>query len=462
MGLVIRKDTQKSKITYVGGSLEGGLGPSSYMIEDGDSLGLIDLGLEFTKWPADTHPLTKLWYPKKVQGPVMLRQILNGRKINWILVTHLHLDHAGGLPLAVEFLETDAKIYADPLTNAGLEIVLRDTLKFSPYVYDVFEVDNILRRRVDLPLGEYELAPGRKIFSKKAGHLLGARSFLFKEGMITGDMSTHVQPTVDGAQFCSQDVPPEWMPKRILGMDLTHGLGTRTSWDIQMSRLAEQTEKVLARGGKAIIAAFGFGRGQNIALALARKGFTVYIDGVIRRVLALYESMAGIHVDHDKIRWVHDADHREKLIETDEPIVVITTAGMADAGPIIGYLIRSLPEKKDAVFFTSWVAPDSNAMKIMQRSTREGSRIQLETEEWERITVPIVAEIDRFHLTAHADTYDLFAYFDDIARAHRGRKLQSIALTHGTSESQRAATRLFARLADDIIIGEPGLSVSLN
>mgnify|MGYP003395691742 FL=1 len=144
MGLVIRKDTKKSKITYLGGSFEGGLGPSCYMIEDGDSVGLIDLGLEFTKWPADTHPLTKLWYPKKVQGPVMLREILNGRRINWILVTHLHLDHAGGLPLAVEFLEPDAKIYADPLTNAGLEIVLRDTLKFSPYVFDVFEVDNIL------------------------------------------------------------------------------------------------------------------------------------------------------------------------------------------------------------------------------------------------------------------------------------------------------------------------------
>lgn len=458
----------ENRITYLGGSAEG-IGPSAYLLTIHGHTVMLDFGLEFVDWPKNTHTITRAFFRKKVQGSQVWKQILGEKKIDAVLVSHDHLDHSGGVPQLAEHLSPRARVWAHPVTNEGLWIVFQDTLKYSPYIADIFETHEILNRRKNLALGENEILPGVKVFVKLAGHLPGAVCFIFDFGngervLFANDMCRHDQPMVPGAKLCSEDVPENWMPTQIAGTDATYGNEVRRDWDAECSRLVEESEKIITAGGKVNVAAFGFGRGQNIAFEFMKRGFTVYIDGVIRRVLELYERTLNFNVDRSLIRFVENSSHRDDLIESDNPIIVITTAGMADAGPIIPYMIRSLPRKKDAVFFTSWVAPDSKAARILERSAPAqgvGTILLPEEEHSEKtVSVPIRARIDRFWLSSHLDGKEMREYCQDIVKKN-GKKLKRICVTHGTPEAKRALALAVADLADDTIIIEPGTTIKI-
>ncbi|TSC74585.1 MAG: hypothetical protein G01um101433_1054, partial [Parcubacteria group bacterium Gr01-1014_33] len=350
----------------------------------------------------------------------------------------------------------------------AMPIVFRDTVHYSPYLYDIFESYHTLEgRRQNIALGETEILPGVKVFAKGAGHLPGALSFIFdlgngEKGLITGDQGMHYQYIVDGAKYCSEDVPKEYMPTHVLGMDLTHGMGRRMDFVNECDRLVEASVKILDNKGIALVGAFGFGRGQNVAIAYARKGIEVYVDGVIRKVFELYAKHIPLSSLMDKIKFIRSPEERDELLESGEPAVIITTGGMADAGPILGYLPRVLPRPKGkaAVFFTSWTAPDSNATKIVNKSKRKNTKILLENENGRRVEVPINCTVDHFHPSAHWDPYEMEGYFEDIVKV-QGKLFKTMCPTHGTWEAKCDASLRLGDLADNTIFGEPGVSFEI-
>ncbi len=454
---------KKASVTFLGGAPHG-IGPSCFLVKIKDYTLLIEAGLHFTRWPADTHPVTRSFFRKKVEGPAFDPAIFKDHLIDAVLYTHLHLDHAGGIPLFRDYLAPHARVWASDLANAGLERVFRDTVRHSPYLYDAFDARNILSRRSDLPLGEYEILPGLKIFTKRAGHMPEARSFLLDVGddewaMITGDMAVHDQhpSIVKGALPCSEDVPFDHLPAYIFGTDLTHGESRRKDWKEQCDLLAEEVVKTLDRGGKALIAAFMFGRGPNVTLELADRGIEVIVDGGIRQIMEFYDDYLGI--DFSRIQFAEDSDeYRMSLVYSDDSAVIITTAGMEDDGPIRTYLPHIIQDERNCNILTSYVAPDSTAAYIKEAFAKGRDSIMWEDYDTERrIQIPRRAKVFHAGLTAHADPFELRDYFADIT-ATRKKRFKRLCITHGTERGKRFAGQLFGSLVEnrerDIIFGD--------
>lgn len=455
-------------ITYLSGSV---LGANCYVIDRGSQRILVDFGLEFVPWDEDEHPLVKEFYGRKVVPPQFDPSFFDDKKIDAVIFTHNHLDHCGGAALLLPYLEPHARIFARPITNEVLEFVLRDTMKNSPYLFHIFQRDRTLALREDLPFGEFEILPGWKIFVKDAGHLPGAISIIFdlgddERGIITGDVALHDQPIVPGTKMFSESVPSEWLPNRILGTDLTHGSEQKKfHYDHELEKFVNAVAEVHNAGGHVVCAAFAHGRGQQVAVALARRGFMVYVDGAIRQVLKMYQRHLDFDFPHDLIRFVEDDKnnkYRKELIESEQPRIVITTAGMGDEGPIGLYMRAWLPYEKNAVFFTSYLAPGSTGARLLKIS-KSGipGTIELKSDNDNLDEVAVCARIGRFHLSAHADLYDFATLIEDIVKARGGKKLRSIYLTHGTPQTLNLAKDLFAFYADLIDIPKPGEMLTL-
>ena len=110
------------------------------LIEAGDSLALIDTGIGSAdcRDPGGNlgRPFSALLRPRAEIAETAVEQIrdlgLDPADVRQIAVTHLDLDHAGGLP---DFPEAEVHVFA-PEHEAALKPSLRDKLRYPPAHFD--------------------------------------------------------------------------------------------------------------------------------------------------------------------------------------------------------------------------------------------------------------------------------------------------------------------------------------
>ena len=423
-------------------------------------------------------------------GPTPDFSLLNGdKKIDAVFLTHGHVDHIGsvGALCAGGHLEPEAKIYCSPQTAQIVPIVLNDGLKNHPQ-FDLFNAADAISRLVVIPEpGEFEMLPGLKVYIPQRGHIPGNGGIVIplasgKKGYFTSDECWHNQPVTQASLLPSQSWPIEWIPDEIWGTDLTYGLGSLTTdsrvkptVDEEVSRLIERVREGLGKGRKEIIAAFGTGRIQNVAVWLAKAGIRVYIDGVGRHIYRIFQENRWTERDNQMpklgessgILPVESANHRDYLINSSEPCVVATTGGMGDFGPIVAYLETGIRHKDFDFYFTSWLAPGSNGKKLVEvgnKIEKDGKRrnVKLKIGESQSSKLfSVKAGIDHFALSAHSPMEKTVDFLQDIVNCRHGKLLDRIVLTHGVQENKAVAASLFMPFSRQIIHGERNTVISL-
>ena len=253
------------KITFLGAAHE--VTGSCTLIEVGDKRGLVDCGMEQGK---DIFVNQKL--------PV------SPGSIDFVLLTHAHIDHSGNLPLLYKQGFRGA-VYASSATTSLCDIMLRDCAHIQmsdaewktrkslrsggPEIEPLYDLDDVAGIMGCFhPCGYGEMIQVNDCVSIRftdVGHLLGSSAieiWLHENGeerkiTFSGDIGNKNQPILKDPQHVKDT---EYLVIESTYGDRLHGVDLPD----YVTELAKRIQLVLDRGGNMVIPSFAVGRTQEM------------------------------------------------------------------------------------------------------------------------------------------------------------------------------------------------------
>ncbi len=444
------------KLTFLGAA--GEVTGSSFLIETGSLRFLVDCGMFQGGREAD--------------GKNRARFAFDPASLDFVLLTHAHIDHSGLLPRLVA-QGFSGPVYATPATCDLLEVMLIDSAHIQekelewmrkaksrgagkPPLYTVAEVNRTLRQLKRVEYGK-ELQPHadvRCVF-RDAGHIIGAAiiELWVKDGsrklklVFSGDIGQPSRPLVrDPAAITEADV---------LIVESTYGNRMHKTMDETLAELEHAiTDTLTRKKGNVIIPAFAVGRTQEILYLLVelyRQGrlpeMDIYVDSpmatkateITAKHWGLLDKDAASQLQWLKnrrgrphIQFVQDVLESTSLQRIRHGAVIISASGMCNAGRIKHHLKNNLGRRESTLLIVGFQAAGTLGRRIV-----DGAR----TVRIFGIPVPVRADVYTIGgLSAHADQAALLDWL-----GHFRRTPQRTFVVHG--EQDTAAT--FAGLIHD-------------
>ena len=392
--------------------------------------------------------------------------------IDFVLLTHAHIDHSGLLPLlyAGGFA---GEIHATDATANLCSVMLRDSAHIQEFEAEWRsrkakrrgEADYEPLYTMDDALGaielfiphryeeEFEAAPGISVTFRDAGHLLGSASIILKMTengetrtiAFSGDIGNTDQPLIRDPQYIES--------ADYVVMESTYGSRVHTRPTDYVTALAGVIQQTFDRGGSLIIPSFAVGRTQEMlyfirkikddGLVRGHDGFPVYVDSPLaNEATNIFISNRESCYDEEALSYVRrginpiafeglirtvSSDDSRAINSDSRPKVIISASGMCEAGRIKHHLKHNLWRRENTVMFVGY-----QARNTLGRSLVEGAkRVKLFGE-----TVSVSAQILQLPgVSGHADVNGLMAW----ARAVGGVKKYFVI--HGDAPSADSFTQ---------------------
>lgn len=357
------------------------VGRACHLVTTNESRVMIDVGVNIA---SDTDPMPYFTAP----------EALPLEKLDAVVLTHAHLDHAGMLPVLFRY-GYRGPVFCTPPTRDMMLLLQSDYLKVggaegkSP-PYDMEDIRTAMKHVIDVDWGQTaDIAPDVKLTFHNAGHILGSSSVHLHVGegkhniVFSGDQKFEKSWLFDAASA-------RFPRCETLVIESTYG----AAGDFQPSReeatqeLQDVISRTLKRGGKVICPVFAVGRSQEVMIAIDElfrsgglKPVPVYLDGMIQEATAIHAS----HPDYltqtlrrslltddgnnpftsDWFRPVQGRDMRESIVMDPSPCIVLATSGMMNGGPVMEY-------------FRNWASSDRNSLCFVgyQAEGTLGRRLQ--------------------------------------------------------------------------------------
>jgi Cft2 family RNA processing exonuclease len=388
-------------------------------------------------------------HPKKAgkEGLPNLNRLADD-SLDFLIVTHSHLDHGGSVPVAARFqpntpilLSPGTKLLLPRMLRNSCSVMMRQRDELSLPEYPLFtygEIERLEGRLQPMPFHKPRVIEKKgeklEITFFPAGHVAGAAGVrvVYKKERIffTGDVLFNEQLTLTGARF-----PEEHFDTIIT--ETTRGAHARkvgASREKEVNRLLETLGQTLAAGGSVLVPVFALGRMQEI-LALLHKArregklpeSLVFASGLGLDLADYFDQLSR---EHDSVRFrrrvmqdLNVQPFRQKLVPGREPgqrgLYVISSGMMVENTPSYALAASILAHPRNSICFVGYCDPDT-----------PGGRLQLAAPE-DKFTfgsleyiAPVRAKVEKFDLSGHADREELLAYA-------QAREPRNIVLTHG-------------------------------
>ena len=418
---------------------DGGIGANSLLIELGEFTFVIDAGL---------HP--------KRTGREALPDFrsLADRHLDFVILTHCHLDHLGGLPVLLRQHPETRVLTSLPNTTLAprmlhnsVNVMTRQREEQGIPGYPLFthsEVDELAPRFLPMLFGQ----PRRVSLDRDeieitffpAGHVAGAAGVQFvhkhRSVFFTGDTLFEDQRILEGARF----------PRRHFDTMVTETTRGATpavpgkSRHEEIERLIHTINNVIHRNGSVLIPVFALGRMQEILTILndaRRAGHLVdcpvfggglgldladYLDQIARKT-------GLVRFNRNVLRQLGLKPFPRRLKPGREPgekgIFVLSSGMMVENTPSYAMASGLLGHHHNAICFVGYCDPDTPGGALM--ASKAGDTFLFETLNYQ---CPVRAEVERFELSGHADRDELLEF---ILQAEP----RAVVLTHGDPEARQ-------------------------
>ncbi len=336
------------------------------------------------------------------QGPdLYVNQELpvNAAVIDYVFVTHAHIDHSGLLPLLYNH-GFRGKVFATKATCELCNIMLKDSAHIQEFeaewknrkarraglpevtpLYNLNDAAGVLEHFVELDYEVVtEICEGLKARFVDAGHLLGSASIELwvteeeteKKIVFSGDIGNGGRPLIKDPEYISE--------ADYVVMESTYGNRNHDTPPDYAALLAGVIRDTFQRGGNLVIPAFAVGRTQEMLYHIRRiktenllpeyPDFEVYIDSPLaveatnifhknvsecfsEEALALVkEGINPIRFDGLKVAVTSDESKMINFIE--KPKVIISASGMCEAGRIRHHLKHNLWRSDSTILFVGY------------------------------------------------------------------------------------------------------------
>jgi metallo-beta-lactamase family protein len=389
------------------------------------------------------------------------------RSLDFVVLTHAHIDHSGLLPRLVK-QGFKGPIYSTPATADLVEIMLLD----SAYIQEMEaewrtrKAERAGRKAVEplytqedarrtTPLFKpqkylmpVELAPGVTAIFHDAGHILGS-AFLelqLEEGghkakvLFSGDIGQPDQPIIRDPEIIVET--------DYLVMESTYGDRLHVENGEPEDQLAEILKEAKRTGGNVIIPAFAVGRTQELIYFLREiydkheLDMPIYIDSplasrateVFREHPEVFDSEAwkvvrepGGIFDFPSLHYTSSAEESKQL-NGKKGVVIISASGMADAGRIRHHLKHNLWRPEAHVVIVGFQAQGTLGRRLLEGA----DEVRIFGEE-----IAVKAHIhDLTGLSAHADQAQLLEW------ASHFKPPRLTVVTHGEESASLALQKL--------------------
>lgn len=390
---------------------------------------------------------------------------MNIADIDYVLLTHAHIDHSGMLPLLYA-RGFRGDVIATPATVDLCDIMLKDSAHIQmteaewknrkgqragkePVVpiYDMNDAEGVLEHFVSCDYDKVmDLCEGVKVKFSDAGHLLGSASievWINEDGeerkiVFSGDIGNLNRPIIKDPSYIND--------ADYVVMESTYGDRYHNADVDYVSELAGICQRTFDRGGNVVIPAFAVGRTQEMLYYFRKikeeglvKGhsFEVYVDSplAVEATQIFNENMAECF-DQEAMELVRNGINPLRFLgltlsitsndsiainSDNKPKVIISASGMCEAGRIRHHLKHNLWRKECTVVFVGYQANGTLGRMLLEGA----SEVKLFGE-----TIEVMAEIVKLEgVSGHADKAGLIKWITSF-----DNRLKQVFVVHGEDE----------------------------
>jgi len=421
-------------------------GSCHYLSVNGKNI-LVDYGMEQGSNPFENSPL-----------PVLPSEI------DFVLITHAHIDHTGSLPLLYKN-GFRGRIITTCATKALCNIMLKDSahIQQSEAEWKNRKAMRAGKEQVEPiytmedAMGAVELIEGVDYLEKiklsdgitarfiDVGHLLGSASIEFwleengikKKIVFSGDIGNLNKPLIRNPEYVDDG--------DYAVMESTYGDRLHPANVDHTEELRKVLQDTFDRGGNVVIPAFAVGRTQELLffmrkikqdnLITGHPDFEVWVDsplaveatGVFRsNLMDCFDRETqelvrkGINpISFSGLRTAVTAEESKSINFLKEPKVIISASGMADAGRIRHHLKHNLWRAESTVVFAGYQAEGT-----LGRILQDGA----ETVKLFGETIEVHARISTLQgISSHADRDGLIKWITSFKKQEPGK----VFVVHG-------------------------------
>ncbi|MEM4189974.1 MAG: beta-CASP ribonuclease aCPSF1 [Candidatus Caldarchaeum sp.] len=450
---VFRTQTFESRdvrITILGAGRQ--VGRSCILLQTNESTVLLDCGLS----AGAISPIN--FFPRFDTIPNLIENL------DAVVISHAHLDHVGLVPYLFKYGYRGPVYAVEPsiplmaLEQLDYVSVAGKEGSFPPY--GETEIRLALQRSFPLRYGVVtNITPDIRIMFYNAGHILGSAAIHIHVGeglhniVYTGDFKYEKSTALDP---CASKFPRV----ETLIMESTYG-ATPVPYTLEQSQaiLAEKITSTVNNGGKVIIPVPAIGRAQEILLVL-NKLFSegrlaetpVFLDGLVVEATAIHTAFPDYFTADLQQRLregenvflseyftpVKSEAQREELIEMKGPMVIVSTSGMLEGGPVLKYLKSFASDENNLLLFVSYQVEGTLGRTVL-KGVRE---ITLRNEEGKAEMVNVKMQVEKVDgFSGHSSRQQLTNYVKRI-----NPKPRNIVLVHGEEEAVESLAEAVSRI----------------